>query len=54
MCKAGMQDDSYFTRGNAYLRLELSELVIVDLYRFPENQIPIYKYFLAQSGFTAV
>lgn len=37
MCKAGMRDDSYFTRGNVYHRLELSELVIVDLYGFPEN-----------------
>lgn len=49
-----MQDDSHFTRGNAYHRLELSELVIVDLYRFPEKQIPIYKDFFRQYGCIAV
>lgn len=48
-----MQDDSHFTRGNAF-RLELSELVTVDLYRFPEDQIPICENFIGQSGFVVV
>jgi len=49
-----VQDDSYFVRGSACHRHELSELVIGDLYRFPENQIPIYSDFLGELVFIAV